>query len=213
MKAGGFKNSKMKYKVRKKCFRRIKKIRKSKVNSTNVVPAINSRAVAVIRYNAGLITWTKDELRSIDWKTMKKLTMHRALHPQANVDRLYIATNNGERGMVSVEDCVEMETEPKEVRTKQQWRTTKDSSKWRNSRRWKDWGINPEEKEKLDGRDIALTVYEENRWKEKPVKLKMAKDKIAEKRNRRNTDGCKRSSTENKQYKEQSWQTECLTPL
>ena len=51
---------------------------------------------------------------------MKKLTMRRALHPQANVDRLYIATNNGERGMVSVEDCVEMETEPKEVRTKQQ---------------------------------------------------------------------------------------------
>ena len=99
---------KKKYKVRKKCVRRIKKILKSKLNSSNVVPAINSRAVAVIRYSAGVITWTKDELRSIDRKTMKKLTMRRALHPQANVDRLYIATNNGGRGMVSVEDCVEM---------------------------------------------------------------------------------------------------------
>ena len=30
--------------------------------------------------------------------------------PQADVDRLYIPRHNGGRGMVSVEDCVEMET-------------------------------------------------------------------------------------------------------
>ena len=37
--------------------------------------------------------------------------MHRVLHPQADVDRLYIPRNNGGRGMISVEDCVDMETE------------------------------------------------------------------------------------------------------
>ena len=37
--------------------------------------------------------------------------MYRVLHPQAEVDRLYIPNNNGGRGIVSVEDCAEMETE------------------------------------------------------------------------------------------------------
>ena len=37
--------------------------------------------------------------------------MYIALHPQANVDRLYLPKNKGERGMISVEDCVEMEIE------------------------------------------------------------------------------------------------------
>ena len=39
------------------------------------------------------------------------MTMQRALHPQADVDRLYIPRNNGGRGMIGVEDRVEMETE------------------------------------------------------------------------------------------------------
>ena len=72
--------------------------------------AINSRAVAVIRYSGGLIKWTKDELRTINRKTKKTMTMHRVLHPHADVDRPYILRNNGGRGKISVEDCVEIET-------------------------------------------------------------------------------------------------------
>ena len=72
--------------------------------------AINSRAVAVKRYSGGLIKWTKDELRTINRKTKKTMTMHRVLHPQADVDRPYILRNNGGRGKISVEDCVEIET-------------------------------------------------------------------------------------------------------
>ena len=37
------------------------------------------------------------------------MTMHRALHFQADVERLHIPRNNGGRGMISVENCVEME--------------------------------------------------------------------------------------------------------
>ena len=62
----------MKEKVRKECFRSIKKNLKSKLNSGNVVTAINSRAVAVIRYDARLMKWTKDEIRTIDRKTRNK---------------------------------------------------------------------------------------------------------------------------------------------
>ena len=39
------------------------------------------------------------------------MTIHRALHPQAAVDRLYIHRKNGGRGMISVKNCAEMKTE------------------------------------------------------------------------------------------------------
>ena len=38
---------------------------------------------------------------------MVVMAMHRALHSQSNIDRLYIPWNNGERG-ISVTDCVAM---------------------------------------------------------------------------------------------------------
>ena len=61
-----FKTLEMKEKVTKEYFRSIKKILKLKLNSSNVVTAINSRVVTVIRYSAGLIKSIKDELRTID---------------------------------------------------------------------------------------------------------------------------------------------------
>ena len=39
------------------------------------------------------------------------MSMPRALHPQVDIDKLYIPRNNGGIGIISVEDCVEMEIE------------------------------------------------------------------------------------------------------
>ena len=103
-----------KKKKKKKCeeeyFRRINKILRLKLNSGNVATPINSRAVAVIRYSAGLIKRTK-KIKSNRQKKQEKITIRRALHPQADFDGLYIPSNNGGRGMISVEDSVEIETE------------------------------------------------------------------------------------------------------
>ena len=41
-----------------------------------------------MRYGAGIIDWTMDELRVIDRKTRKIMTMNRMYHPQSDVDRL-----------------------------------------------------------------------------------------------------------------------------
>ena len=65
LEADRFKNLEMTEKVRKEYFRRIKKTLKAKLKYCDVATAINSRAIAVIRYSAGLIKWTKHELRSI----------------------------------------------------------------------------------------------------------------------------------------------------
>ena len=47
----------------------------------------------------------------MDKKTRKTMTVHRALHPQADVDRPYIPRNKGGSGIITVEDYVKIETE------------------------------------------------------------------------------------------------------
>ena len=70
--------------------KRIGKIPTSKLNCGNVVSAINATAVPIIRYGEGIITWIKQELGKLDRRTRKLLTINEALHPQADVDRLYV---------------------------------------------------------------------------------------------------------------------------
>ena len=57
-----------------------------------------------------MIDWTKEELQYMDRKTRKLMTIYRALHPQADVDRLYFKTSEGGSGMISIEECVNAET-------------------------------------------------------------------------------------------------------
>ena len=103
------KNKKMKETIEKEYFRRIRKILKSKLNGGNTIQSINSRAVSIIRYGAGIIEWNKAELKRIDRKTRKLLTIYKIFHPQGDVDGLYWKRSEGGRGLLSVEECVEME--------------------------------------------------------------------------------------------------------
>ncbi|XP_063599498.1 uncharacterized protein LOC134775819 [Penaeus indicus] len=99
----------MKKNIKNEYLRRIGKILKSKLNGGNIITAINSRAVAVVRYSAGIVKWTKEEMRKMDRKTRKFLTINRCLHPQADVDRLYVKRSEGGRGLIGVEDCIAIE--------------------------------------------------------------------------------------------------------
>ena len=102
------KNSEMKEKIQE-YFRRVKLILKSKLNAGNVVMAVNSRAVSLVRYCAGIVEWTKAELQEMDRKTRKIFTMNRSLHPRSDVDRLYIKRTEGGRGLQCLEEVVKLE--------------------------------------------------------------------------------------------------------
>ena len=41
-------------------------------------------------------------------KTRKLFTIYGALHPKSDVDKLYIPRKEGARGLISIEDCVEL---------------------------------------------------------------------------------------------------------
>ena len=99
----------MKSKTRAAYFKRLKLLLKSKLNSRNLFLAINSWAVALIRYGACVLDWTKEEIDEIDRKTQKMLTIYGAFHPKSNINRLYLKRKSGGRGLISINDCIEGE--------------------------------------------------------------------------------------------------------
>ena len=81
---------------------------KSKLNGGHVIKGINTWGVSILRYSAAFIDWTKEELKELDRKTRKYLTIYNSLHPRDSVAKLYLPQKLGGRGLCSVEDSVEL---------------------------------------------------------------------------------------------------------
>ena len=103
------KESEMKEKTIKEYKRRLRLILKSKLNGKNKITAINTWAVAIFRYGAAILKWKESELKKVDRKTRKLMTIHGALHPKSDVDRLYVKRKEGGRGLSSIEIVVKTE--------------------------------------------------------------------------------------------------------
>ena len=80
----------MKIKVTAEYKRRLRLILKPKLNGKNKTEAINTWEVALLRYRSGVINWTVDELKKMDRRTRKTLTMYGTLYPKSYIDRLYL---------------------------------------------------------------------------------------------------------------------------
>ena len=79
----------MKENIRKEYFKRLRATLKSKLNAKHVSQAINTWVVPTVRYSAGIIEWTKEDVKEINQKTRKIITICGGLHPKSNVERLY----------------------------------------------------------------------------------------------------------------------------
>ena len=99
----GIHHSAMREKIRKECYRRVRAILKTELNSRNRIDAINSLAIPVVTYSFNVINWSVSEIKKVDTKIRKLLTMHRMHHPKADVDRLYLPRKDGGRGMIQLE--------------------------------------------------------------------------------------------------------------
>ena len=53
--------------------------------------AINTWALAIMRYSAGVLEWRFDKLKELDRKAEKLLTMHKGLQSKSDADRLYVS--------------------------------------------------------------------------------------------------------------------------
>ena len=103
------KDTEMKEKITKEYKRRQILILKSKLNGRNKVTVVNTWAVEIFRYGAGIIHWKASELKDLDRKSRKTMTMYEGLHAKSDVDRLYVERKKGSRGLISVERCIRQE--------------------------------------------------------------------------------------------------------
>ena len=88
LEAGTIKKGEMKDKIQKEYLRRTRKLLETKLSSRNLIKGINTWAVPLIRYSGPFLKWTRDELKQMDQRTRKLMTMYKALHPRDDVDRL-----------------------------------------------------------------------------------------------------------------------------
>ena len=107
LQADTIKQTEMKHKVKQEYIKRVRKVLSSDLDAGNTVMAINVWAITAFRYSAGILDWTKAELKEIDIKTRKLLTIYKAHHPKASVARLYLPREEGGRGLKSIEQTVE----------------------------------------------------------------------------------------------------------
>ena len=87
------KKKEMKEKTIKEYKRRLRLELKSNLNGKNNITAKNAWAVAIFRYGVGILYWKESELKEIDRKSRKIMTMYGAL----------ITKKEGGRGPMSME--------------------------------------------------------------------------------------------------------------
>ena len=96
-----------KQRVTKEYKTRLQKIWSSELNGRNKTIAHNTFAVPVITPTAGILDWTKKEVKDLDVMTRKIISMNGGFHTASNVNRLYADRKKGGRGLRSIEDMLE----------------------------------------------------------------------------------------------------------
>ena len=107
LEADTIKQVEMKDKIQKEYLRSTRKLLEAKLSGRNLIKGINTWAVPLVRYSGPFLKWTRDELKQMDQRTRKLMTMHKVLHPRDDVDRLYVSRKDGGRGLASIEDSVD----------------------------------------------------------------------------------------------------------
>ena len=105
LEADTIKQVQRKDKIRKEYLRRTRKLLETKFSSRNLIKGINIWAVPLIRYSGPFLKWTRDELKQMDQRIRKIMTMHKSLHPRDDVDRLYVSRKEEGRGLASIFDA------------------------------------------------------------------------------------------------------------
>ena len=98
----------MKDTIREEYLSRTRKLLETKLSGRNLVKGINTWAVPLVRYSWAFLKWTRKELKQMDQRTRKLMTMHKELHPRDDIDRnIYVTRKEGGSGLASIEDTVD----------------------------------------------------------------------------------------------------------
>ena len=125
LEADSIKQVEMKDKIRKEYPGTTRKQLETKLPSRNLIKGINTRAVPLVRYWGPFLKWTRDELKQMDQRTKKLMTMHKALHPRDDIDRLYVSRKEEGKGHATIETALTKNTNEDWLQPSETVRTTR----------------------------------------------------------------------------------------
>ena len=96
-----------KERVMKEYFTRVRKIWTFELSAYNKVIAHNSFAFPVLVPTLGILDWSIQDIKDLDIKTRKQLTMSGNFHPNSDIDLLYIQRNQSGRGLRQIQRVFE----------------------------------------------------------------------------------------------------------
>ena len=79
---------------------RARKLLETKLWCRNLIKGLNTCVVPLLNYSVPFLKYTREELKKMNKGTWKLMTMHKALHPRDDVERLQV-TRKGVRGLAS----------------------------------------------------------------------------------------------------------------
>ena len=84
----------MKHKLKKELVRRTQLILKIELNSKNGITVINTLGIPVITYSFSIIEWNLSEVKRLDIKIGKMMTVYSMHPPKADIHCLYLPRSN-----------------------------------------------------------------------------------------------------------------------
>ena len=90
--------------------KQVRAILHTELNAKNKLEAINTLAIPLVTYSFSVINWNLEEIRRMDKKIRKPLTLNRMHYPKADVNRMYVPRKEGGRGMINLEMCFKTTT-------------------------------------------------------------------------------------------------------
>ena len=101
LEADTIKQAEMKEKIKKEYLRRTRKQLETNLFSRNLIKGINTLSTVRVRYWGLFLKRTRNELKQMDRRTRKLMTMHKTLHPRDDFDRLCLSRKEGGRGLIT----------------------------------------------------------------------------------------------------------------
>ena len=80
----------MKEKISKECYRQVRAVFHTELNAKNKLEAINTLAIPAVSYSFNVINWNLAQIRQMDRKIQKLLTLNRIHHRKSDVCNEYV---------------------------------------------------------------------------------------------------------------------------
>lgn len=88
----------MKGNLRKECYRRVTAVLKTKLN-VKKLKAINTLAIPVVTYSLNIRNRNLEDIKRMERKIQKLLTLNRMHHVTADMNRMYVPRQDGGGGI------------------------------------------------------------------------------------------------------------------